>query len=252
MCCKMRKCRIEWKKAILTRVRMSGCGSSFLSGIININTMASQIAHIIYDNQLFRKLDESGIAGLILPAEKLNREEFMLGSVFPDVRRIDRRIKRKDTHMHFPIINLDFSELSSFEAGWKFHLYCDMRREEILNKYDFYNLKDASEHYGHPAKLLEDELLYDFYDNWEKVSLYFRNPPFYQALDSVDEDTYRLWYAMISRFFEKKPDDFSLKNFLVKQVNLDAKIDILINYVEKLRRNKKAKEILLKIKDEII
>ncbi|MFA6047476.1 MAG: hypothetical protein WCV59_01425 [Parcubacteria group bacterium] len=214
--------------------------------------MASQIAHIIYDNSFFKKIEKSGISGLILPAEKLNREEFILGSVFPDVRRIDNSIKRRDTHMHFTLIDLDFSGLTSFEAGWKFHLYCDMRREEILNKYKFYDLENTSDFYGHPAKILEDELVYDDYNNWEKMSLYLKNPPFHPVLDSVNEDTYRLWYAMISRYVERKPDDATMRTFLLKQVNLDAKINLLVEHVGKIRKNKKAKEILLKIKEEII
>ncbi|HLN18830.1 MAG TPA: hypothetical protein VK255_01525 [Patescibacteria group bacterium] len=214
--------------------------------------MASQIAHIIYDNSFFEKLDKSEINGLILPAEKLNRDEFMLGSIFPDIRRVDRTIKRKETHMHFNIIDLDFFGLTSFEAGWKFHLYCDMRREEILNKYNFYRLRYAADHYGHPAKIFEDELLYSYYNNWEKLSLYFRSPPFFSVLDSVSEDSFRLWYAIVSRYLEKKPDDVTMRTFLLKQVNLDAKINMLVEAVGKLRKNKRVTEILLKIKDEII
>jgi hypothetical protein len=154
--------------------------------------------------------------------------------------------------MHFTLIDLDFSGLTSFEAGWKFHLYCDMRREEILNKYKFYDLENTSDFYGHPAKILEDELVYDEYGNWEKLSFYFKNPPFHPALDSVSEETFRLWYAMISRYVEKKPDDSTMRTFLIKQVNLDAKVNLLVEGVEKMRKNKKAKEILLKVKDEII
>lgn len=252
MCCKMRKCRIEWKKAILTRVRMSRYGSSFLSGIININTMASQIAHIIYDNQFFRKLDESGIAGLILPAEKLNREEFILGSIFPDIRRVDRNIKRKDTHMHFTTIDLDFSKLNSFEAGWKFHLYCDMKREEILNRYNFYDLPKTNELYCLPGKMLEDEMVYDTYDNWEKLYNFFNNPPYIKTELGITEDTYDLWYAIIAKYIENAPNDKAIRVFLNKSNNMVDRLDKIISLLVELRKNKKVTEILLKIKDEII
>jgi len=44
---------------------------------------------------------------------------------------ITENIKRSDTHSVFSPIDLNFSGLSSFQAGWKFHLYCDIKREEI-------------------------------------------------------------------------------------------------------------------------
>ena len=88
--------------------------------------MASQIAHIVYAKKYFEKYPST-----------INKDEFILGCVFPDMRRIDGNIKRKDTHRHYDPLDLDFSGMTAFEAGWKFHLYCDMKREEILNKYDF-------------------------------------------------------------------------------------------------------------------
>jgi hypothetical protein len=214
--------------------------------------MASQVAHIIYDDSFFKKLDKSGIASLVLPKEKLNREEFILGSVFPDIRRVDNTIRRKETHMYFPDINLDFSRLTSFQAGWKFHLWCDMRREEILNRYNFYKLENTADVFGLPSKILEDEIVYDGYNNWEKLSLYFKNPPFYPTSDSVSEETFRLWYVIVSKYIECQPNNTTMRAFLVKQVNLDAGVDAVIESVEKIRKNKKAIEILLKIKKEIL
>lgn len=118
--------------------------------------MASQIAHIVYAQKYLDQLEVNGRNERNRPPEKFDWDEFLLGAVFPDIRRIDANIKRRDTHLRFDPLDLDFSGLTSFEAGWKFHLYCDMRREEILNGYKFYSLKHAADFYGLSAKLLED------------------------------------------------------------------------------------------------
>lgn len=214
--------------------------------------MASQIAHIIYCGKFFQKLDKGEIPEMVWPPEKIDHDEFILGSVFPDIRRIEKNIRRKDTHMYFPKIDLDFSGFSSFQAGWKFHLFCDMRREEILNDNDFYKLESASDYYGQPAKMLEDEVVYNSFNNWEKLTAFFNHPPFIPVLPDISEETFRLWYAIVAKYVETKPDSLAMRAFLNKQSGLAGHIQEIIDSVDKLRKNKKAVEVLFKVKNEII
>jgi len=219
--------------------------------------MASQIAHIVYADKFFKKLELGEVSeeisrGLLYPAGNISKDEFIIGSTFPDIRRIDTDIKRKYTHMYFPKIDLDFLGLSSFEAGWKFHLYCDMRREEILNKYDFYSLDHAADHYHHPAKILEDELVYDDYNNWEKIASYFNHPTLTIPDINISRETFALWYAVLAKYIEKKPDERSTRIFLSKQVGLPGTVDELMGSIARIRKNKKATEILMKVKEEMI
>jgi len=176
----------------------------------------------------------------------------MLGCVFPDIRRIDENIKRKETHLCHEVLDLNFDNLSSFEAGWKFHLYCDMKREEILTKHDFYSIDNAGDFAGTANKLLEDELLYDYYNNWEKLVLYFNNVPQIKLGINVSRETFEFWYAIIARYLEKKPDNKTMHVVLSKQPTLVAKADGIIDAVSKLREDKKAVEILRKVAEEII
>ena len=220
--------------------------------------MASQIAHIIYAKKYFDSIELADFSSLspeeklLMPSGKINKDEFILGCVFPDIRRIDKNIKRKDTHLRFSNLDLDFTELNSFEAGWKFHLYCDMRREEILNKYNFYSLKDDTKFYMQAAKLLEDELVYDEYNNWEKIKNYFNHPPFAETDINVDVETFRLWYAIIAKYIEKKPDDKSIKIFSSKVLDTFEDVDGIVKSIAELRKNEKVLEILSKVKEEII
>ncbi len=204
--------------------------------------MASQVAHIVYAKKYFEKYD-------LLPEEK---DSFILGATFPDIRRIDGNIKRKDTHLHFYPIDLNFENLTPFEAGWKFHLYCDMRREEILNSYNFYSLKYTDEFCGQAAKMLEDELIYDQYNNWEKLANYFNDAPFVSNGIDVFKETFELWYSILSNYIDEKPSSDSIKTFLLKQPSLAPAANDIVETVDKLRKNDKVIELLKKVSEEII
>jgi len=210
--------------------------------IENYISLASQVAHIVYAKKYFEKCD-------LLPEEK---DEFLLGATFPDIRRIDGNIKRRDTHLHFYPIDLDFENLTPFEAGWKFHLYCDMRREEILNGHNFYAQKFTDEFWNHPAKMLEDELIYDKYNNWEKLTNYFNDVPFVSNGIDVSKETFELWYSILSNYMDEKPGSDSIKIFLLKQPGMAPIANAIVEMVDKLRKNDKVIELLKRVSEEII
>jgi len=219
--------------------------------------MASQIAHIVYAKKYFDQIENGKADEDFLDEEKINhncrinKDEFILGAVFPDIRRIEPSIKRKDTHLKFEPLNLNFSGLTSFEAGWKFHLYCDMRREEILNQQNFYKLENTTSLDGGSAKFLEDMLLYDTYNNWEKVINYFRNPPLINFDIKVDRLSFVLWYAILAKYMEEKPNEKSIRVF-VSKLDISQKVNEIVAGISELRKNKKVVECLGKVLDEIV
>jgi hypothetical protein len=202
--------------------------------------MASQVAHIIYASKYLEKY----------PTE--NTDEFFLGVCFPDIRRIDSKIKRSDTHMILNNLDMDLGYLSPFQAGWKFHLYCDMRREEILNSHDFYKLPGTLEMWDLPNKLLEDELVYDAYKNWEKIINLFNNPLEIELPNFAGRETFEIWYAILAKYFERRPDSESMKIFISKQLKLAPLAKGIVEVVDKLRISDKVVKLLNKVKDEII
>ncbi|NTU66306.1 MAG: hypothetical protein HGB08_00055 [Candidatus Moranbacteria bacterium] len=220
--------------------------------------MASQVSHIVYAKRLFDALEDSEKISSLRNERNLqipdgfDKDLFLLGCTFPDIRRIDRKIKRKDTHLRFEPLDLDFSSLGSFEAGWKFHLYCDMRREEILNGHGFYSLKGTTDFFCGPAKLLEDELIYNDYNNWEKIISYFRNVPSIEIGIDVDKETFSLWYAILAKYMEEQPTTKTMRVFMSKQFGIGGDLNDIMETVDNLRKNKKAVEIILKINNEII
>lgn len=201
--------------------------------------MASEVAHVIYAQKYLEKNPRKG------------GEFFILGTLFPDMRRVAEGLARKDTHMYFEHVDLNFEGMDLFEAGWKFHAWCDMRREEILNNYDFYSLRGAAA-IDPTAKLVEDELVYDKYKNWEKLIHFLNNPPIIHTTLDVSREAIERWYAILAKYFEKKPDDRTMKIFLSKQSSLKDEVTEIIDGVRKLRQNQKAVEILKKVSEEII
>jgi flagellar motor protein MotB len=204
--------------------------------------MASQIAHIVYAKKYLEKY----------PSSEINRDEFLLGCVFPDIRRIAENLSRSETHRIFDPINLNFTGLNSFQAGWKFHLYCDMRREEILNKYGFYDVAGENGKSWQANKMLEDELLYDVYNNWEKLVHYFNNAPIIILPQGLSKESFSLWYTMVARYIEEKPTDKSMRLFISKQAMFQKDSAVIIEKVDKLRKNKKSVEILKRVINEIV
>jgi hypothetical protein len=204
--------------------------------------MASQISHIIYSRKYFEKH----------PALPAYEDEFILGCVFPDIRRIDESVKRKDTHLCFDHCDLNFNQMSAFEAGWKFHTYCDMKRDEILKRNGLYEIKGATDFWGQAAKQLEDELLYEKYNNWEKLVNYFNNAPVLEIGIDVSHETFQLWYAILAKYIEKKPDNKAMRIFLSKQSPFATKVDGIMESVDRLRQDKKVIGILSKVVEEII
>ena len=154
--------------------------------------------------------------------------------------------------MRFSPIDLNFEGLDDFQAGWKFHLYCDMRREEILNNYNFYSLENTTDFFQQPAKMLEDEVAYENYNNWEKVVNYFNNPPEIDNGIDVSRETFELWYAILAKYFEKKPSSQSMKILFSKIPSLAKNAIDIVNIVDELRKNGRVIEILKKVKEEIV
>ena len=176
-------------------------------------------------------------------------------NLFPDIRRISKEIARSQTHQNFRPLDLDFNGLVPFEAGWKFHIWCDMKRNEILNKYDFYSLKHTEDFGGLSARLLEDELLYEKYNNWEKLVHLLNNPPNLKIKlgeQIVSYETLEYWYAIVAKYFEKKPSDKTIKIFISKYLSLKKEADGIIDALGKLRNNQKAVEILSRVSEEIL
>lgn len=73
--------------------------------------MASPIAHIVYAEDFLNSVQYS--------FSREWRNEFIAGSLFPDIIRLLPYTSRELTHNRYPV-DLDLSALRPFYAGWEF------------------------------------------------------------------------------------------------------------------------------------
>lgn len=160
--------------------------------------------------------------------------EFIAGSLFPDIVRLLPNVSREFTHGQYPI-NLDFSRLDSFHAGWKFHLYCDKAREYFLRKNSFYDIPNAKDCVYAANKFLEDILVYDRFDRYRDLSSYLRNTDFF--IKSVDKKIVHQWYCSIARYIEEKPRLEDVKVVLGEFKTSSEDIEVAVQAIQKLKNN---------------
>ena len=191
--------------------------------------MASQISHIIYAKRFLA-------TNLKL---NLNEGEFLCGCVFPDIRRISEEIRRMKTHFVFEE-NCNMNGLNSFEAGWKFHIYCDKKRELLLKSLGFYNIKGTHSNEDASNKLLEDMLLYNqiHKDEWRKIQKMLFDKADSNDFPASTKEAVNRWYLSIAEYIDKKPEKESFLRLLSDFNTSKQKSLVIVSDAYNLKRNK--------------
>lgn len=194
--------------------------------------MATPISHVIYADRFLKK-----------HPQKFKWDDFMLGIIFPDIRRVSN-VSREETHNRFKNLDLNFDGLSGFESGWKFHVWCDLRRNEFLRDKKFYEIKGIASAYYLSYYFLEDCLIWDKYNNWENVSYLYKNPPHYATSEKIYLSDWNFWYEIVAKYILSKPNEQSIREFIRHQPTVAAKIDRIAREFEFFKKNAKVVEIL--------
>jgi hypothetical protein len=127
----------------------------------------------------------------------------IVGSEFPDIRYITHA-PRELTH---PLV-LDIREIEQsatpFEAGMKLHAWLDLKRENFIRKEVYAAITPFEE--GHPAtllKLVEEEILSDFYDG-RRWSVYFDKVLPEERVFAQENDICK-WHGVIQWMMSVRP-----------------------------------------------
>lgn len=203
--------------------------------------MASPIAHIVYAKDFLNSVQCS--------FSQEWRNEFIAGSLFPDIIRLLPHTSRELTHNRYPV-DLNFSALSPFYAGWKFHLYCDKAREYFLKKENFYDIPHSKDCSYAANKFLEDMLIYERFDKYEDLSNFLCL--FDLSVDGVDRNTIRPWYQSISEYVRKKPNFADIEVILERFKTPDNDIEAALQSVRVLKSDKRAVTLLGLVSNNIM
>ncbi len=135
----------------------------------------------------------------------LDRKAFMLGTCFPDIR-YPAKIDRTLTHIkHIPLS--DIRKQSAFRAGLLFHSFVDGVWNTYIRQHrdGLFAVVPHNRPMFHAMKALQDRFLYPLYDDWGRISAYFKTIlPEERTFGASDEMVQR-WHAMQASYLSKSP-----------------------------------------------
>lgn len=158
--------------------------------------MAGEIAHVVYGARTLEYLDD-----------KVKVPSFWVGTLFPDVRHLGI-VSRRRTHPSDVSLDTLVGD-DDFETGVRVHAWIDATRNKFLEEA---NIKESLQWHPfvpHALKLLEDELLYERFDDWNLIERVL-NKVHDQELKYVNSLQYiTKWHDLLRTYFKKIPNDDS-------------------------------------------
>lgn len=136
---------------------------------------------------------------------KKERESFMRGTLFPDIRYL-ARIPRKKTHVYGLTLEDVINTKDAFTAGKLFHSFVDEQREKITEREKIYELvksipKKAQHHF---IKGVEDELCYKNID--VKFALHsLKEIDLREKESEIPYYTVRAWHRHLKNYLQQSP-----------------------------------------------
>lgn len=159
--------------------------------------MAGEVAHVVYG--------ESTMS--FMAKDMLSSPSFWSGVLFPDIRHLGI-VSRRRTHPE----NVSLDKLTSaneFETGMRVHAWTDEVRSRFLHGKNIKETLRWHPFVPHALKLVEDELLYDRFDDWNLI---------HRALSKVHDEELQYvnssqhvitWHNVLQDYFRKLPTDES-------------------------------------------
>jgi hypothetical protein len=172
-------------------------------------------------------------------------KEFVLGSVFPDIRYI-AKTERDLTHKKFRP-DFKISGLDDFKSGWKLHIYLDDKWNEIVKSSAFYGQHKHDRRIAAvAAKVIEDWLDYKKISQKGNFLKALRNPGIVKV-SGVPQDTIKFHYSIIQEYLETKNVRFFLKYIFDKET-----VNKILRKIEEIKKDKKAVDFLGKILEKVL
>jgi len=193
--------------------------------------MAGEIGHVVYGARLLTYLGDA-----------VRDPSFWLGTLFPDIRHLGV-VSRHRTHPSGVSLH-SLAGSTDFATGMRAHAWVDATRDLYLTEH---NVKEALPWHPfvpHALKLLEDDLLYDSYDDWDVISRLLNKVHKEERAMVEDERVIAAWHEILRHYFKNKPTDTSRAELAVG-IGLTAINAREINsLIKRLRENKTAQDLV--------
>ncbi len=193
--------------------------------------MAGEIGHVVYGARLLTYL-----------GGKVKDTSFWIGVLFPDIRHLGV-VSRHRTHPR-DIALRSLVGRGDFATGMRVHAWVDVTRDTYLSEQNVKEILPWHPFVPHALKLLEDEMLYDSYDDWDVISRLLNKVHDEELGFVADERAIATWHGILRQYFKKKPTDASRAE-LAGGIGLTAVNAREINsLVKRLREDGAAPEII--------
>jgi hypothetical protein len=192
--------------------------------------MAGEVGHVVYAARLVTFL-----------GEKVGSVGFWTGTLFPDIRHLGIT-SRRQTHTGDLSLDKLVGE-NDFETGMRVHAWIDETRNKFLEQSNMKELLPWHPFVPHALKLVEDEWLYEHFDDWNLI---------HRALNKVYEDEIQLvqskdhiirWHEILQSYFKKKPDNGSRYKLSMDIGLSKASAEEINSIVDKLKEEPKTKQL---------
>lgn len=193
--------------------------------------MAAPITHIIFAEKLLQNY-----------FNEKDKKEFLIGSLFPDIRYFGV-ISREKTHFE-DIALVELREESSFMAGLKSHSLVDKIREDFIKKSGIYSICPESKLTTFSLKCLEDEILYQKIDHWDEIISYFNTILNEETAILENEKAIKKWHELLQDYFKVKPSEDSVVPFVKDLGFTDEQSDEIYQNIKFMRNKKEINEII--------
>lgn len=178
--------------------------------------MAGEVGHVVYGARMATFL-----------GDKVEHVSFWVGTLFPDIRHLGVTSRKRSHESDLSLSGLVGE--NDFATGMKVHAWIDETRTKFLESANMKEELPWHPFVPHALKLVEDELLYDRYDDWNLI---------FRALNRVYEEELRLvndeqrivkWHGILQEYFKEKPNarsrlqlshDIGLSETSAEEINL--------------------------------
>jgi hypothetical protein len=193
--------------------------------------MAGEIGHVVWAARV-----------LIYLHDKTTTLPFWAGTLFPDIRHFGV-VSRRRTHAD----NVSLESLAGsddFESGMRVHAWIDATRDAFLRKVSIKEALPWHPFVPHALKLVEDEILYDRFDDWNLI---------HRALGRIYDDELAYvssrkriaeWHTALQDYFQERPTPASRRDLSLAIGLSEISAEELNNVVALLQQDARTAKVI--------
>lgn len=163
------------------------------------------------------------------------KKDFIVGTVFPDIRYL-KVIEREKTHPKNPP-RYNALPKGSFLSAIYFHSLVDAAHEDFMVRRRVYSFCAGAAYMNEALKFLEDKVLYNKIKNWRTVARYFDVVLSQEIAFGVRKDAVRRWHIILQTYMDHTPDIESRRNLMLALRFPIEKIGVIETSVQRLKEN---------------